>query len=62
MNPLIIATLCLFLLMIFRRIAWYLTVSPKEKTPIDDAAVQKLVQELECDLLTPQEREKLLQD
>lgn len=60
MHPIVIATLFLFLFMIIRRIKLYLTETAKKPFMSDDSTIQDMVRELECELLTPEEREKLL--
>ncbi len=62
MHPIVIATLFLFLFMIVRRIKLYLTDSAKKPSMPDDSKVEAMVRELECELLTPEEREKLMGD
>lgn len=62
MHPIVIATLFLFLFMIVRRIRLYLTDTAEKPAMPEASQVQDIVQELECELLTPEEREKILED
>lgn len=62
MHPIVIATLFLFLFMLVRRIKLYMIDTAEKPSMPDASAVQDMVRELECELLTTEELEKLSDD